>query len=77
VIGAGLVSRFDRLRQALWRARRPELDRRSPAGKLPDPEMRTIVALAEVLIPADGAPDKLKRIIESHVDDRTASVPGY
>jgi hypothetical protein len=74
--GAGLEEWRERIRVGLARrlARGPRLDARAPKGRLTEDEMRSLLALAETVLPpwAAGAPD----LVREHVDARTERAAG-
>ncbi len=77
VAASAVVAQFDRLERAISRRRRPQLDGRSPIGKLAETEMNTIMALIETLIPVDDPSDQMKRVMAAHIDHQTTATRGY
>ncbi len=89
VVLKGLAGGGAILAGSLWAARSPRvrgfvrgdspeyLDRRSPTGTLSEGELTTVIALAEVLLPADESPGATADWVRSHVDARTNRAPGF
>lgn len=69
-------ARVRSLKRRIRRYKLPRLDPRSPTGTLSEPEMRTVLALAEVLLPRDR-PGMDREFFLQHVYGRTSDTRGY
>jgi hypothetical protein len=73
---AAFASQLNRVERFIVRHRRPRLDRHSPTGRLAEAEMKTILALAEVLIPIPPS-DDVNAKIGAHIDQQTTTSNGF
>jgi hypothetical protein len=65
------------LRKLIARLINPRLDEESPVGILSEEEVKTIVALSEVLIPTVKEPGVNNEFIINYVNYKTNNVKGY
>src|SRR3990172_4470859 len=65
------------LRKLVYRLNNPRLDEDSPLGVLSEQEMKTMIALSEVLIPTVGRSEVNNEFISSYVNYKANNVKGY
>ena len=65
------------LRKLVYRLINPRLDEDSPLGVLSEQEMKTMIALSEVLIPTVGRSEVNNEFISSYVNYKANNVKGY
>ncbi|MPZ78682.1 MAG: hypothetical protein GEU77_19450 [Deltaproteobacteria bacterium] len=76
-VSAASGAKILRLGTRIPQYRKPQLDEDSPTGRLSAVEMSTVMALAEVLIPADTKSERIYNVLRSHVESRTLANNGY